>query len=70
MAMATLADALSEQRIIVVVLCPGWCRTDMGGEAAPNDPADSVAHMRELIAGFTFEDSGTFTHHSGKQLPW
>jgi NAD(P)-dependent dehydrogenase (short-subunit alcohol dehydrogenase family) len=70
MAMATLADALSEQRIIVVMLCPGWCRTDMGGEAAPNDPADSVANMRRLIAGFTLEDSGTFTHHSGKQLPW
>jgi NAD(P)-dependent dehydrogenase (short-subunit alcohol dehydrogenase family) len=70
MAMATLADALSEQRIIVVMLCPGWCRTDMGGEAAPNDPADSVANMRKLIAGFTLEDSGTFTHHSGKQLPW
>jgi len=70
MAMATLADNLSPQGIIVVMLCPGWCRTDMGGDAAPNDPADSVARMRELIARFTQEDSGTFTHHSGKRLPW
>jgi len=70
MAMATLADTLSAQGIIVVMLCPGWCRTDMGGDAAPNDPADSVARMRELVAGFTIEDSGTFTHHSGKRLQW
>lgn len=70
MAMATLADTLSAQGIIVVMLCPGWCRTDMGGDAAPNDPADSVSRMRELIAQFTQEDSGTFTHHSGKRLPW
>lgn len=70
MAMATLADALSAQEIVVVMLCPGWCRTDMGGDAASNDPADSVAHMRELIAGFTVRDSGSFTHHSGKRLPW
>ena len=70
MAMATLADTLSPQGIIVVTLCPGWCRTDMGGKAAPNDPADSVARMRELIGRCTPEDSGTFIHHSGKRLPW
>jgi NAD(P)-dependent dehydrogenase (short-subunit alcohol dehydrogenase family) len=70
MAMATLADTLSPHGIIVVMFCPGWCRTDMGGKAAPNDPADSVARMRELIGRFTREDSGTFTHHSGKRLPW
>ena len=70
MAMATLADTLSPQGIIVVMLCPGWCRTDMGGNDARNDPADSVAQMRELVAGFTLADSGTFTHHSGKRLPW
>jgi NAD(P)-dependent dehydrogenase (short-subunit alcohol dehydrogenase family) len=70
MAMATLADNLLARGIIVAMLCPGWCRTDMGGNAAPNDPADSVAHMRELIANLTLDDTGTFTHHSGKRLPW
>jgi NAD(P)-dependent dehydrogenase (short-subunit alcohol dehydrogenase family) len=70
MAMATLADTLSSQGIIVALLCPGWCRTDLGGSVAPHDPADSVARMRKLIAGFTLEDSGTFTRHTGERLPW
>lgn len=70
MAMVTLAQQLSPQSIIVALFCPGWCRTDMGGDEAPLEPAESVANMRRLIAGFTLEDSGTFTHHSGKRLPW
>ena len=70
MAMVTLAQQLSPQSIIVALFCPGWCRTDMGGEEAPLEPAESVAHMRQLIADLTLEDTGTFTHHSGKRLPW
>jgi NAD(P)-dependent dehydrogenase (short-subunit alcohol dehydrogenase family) len=70
MAMVTLAQQLSPQSIIVALLCPGWCRTDMGGEEAPLEPAESVANMRRLIDGFTLEDTGTFTHHSGRRLPW
>ena len=70
MAMATLADTLSPQGIIVVMLCPGWCRTDIGGSTAVHEPADSVARMRRLIADFTLEDTGTFAQHSGERLPW
>ncbi len=70
MAMVTLAQQLSPQGIIVALFCPGWCRTDMGGDGAPLEPADSVADMRRLIAGLTLEDTGTFTHHSGKRVPW
>ena len=70
MAMVALAHQLSPQGIVVALLCPGWCRTDMGGNDAPHDPNDSVERMRKLIAGFTLDDTGTFTHHSGKRLPW
>jgi len=70
MAMATLAKELASQGIIVALLCPGWCRTDMGGPSAPHDPADSVARMRGLIDGLGPADSGSFIHHSGRRLPW
>ena len=70
MAMATLAQQLSSQGIIVALFCPGWCSTDMGGDEAPLKPADSVADMRKLISDLTLSDTGTFTHHSGKRLPW
>ena len=70
MAMVALSNQLSPQSIIVAMFCPGWCRTDMGGAEATLEPAESVANMRGLIAGLTLEDTGTFTHHSGKRLPW
>ena len=67
MAMVALSNQLSPQSIIVAMFCPGWCRTDMGGAEATLEPAESVANMRGLIAGLTLEDTGTFTHHSGKR---
>ncbi len=70
MAMVSLAQQLSPEGIIVALVCPGWCRTDMGGKDAPLEPAESVTNMRRLIDGFTLEDTGTFTHHSGERLPW
>ena len=56
--------------LIAVVLHPGWVRTDMGGEAAPVLPADSVAGMRQVIAKLTKADSGRFFDYTGAELPW
>jgi NAD(P)-dependent dehydrogenase (short-subunit alcohol dehydrogenase family) len=70
MVMATLAAELAPLEIIVTVIDPGWCRTDMGGSAAHHDPADSVAGMRAVIESLTSADSGTFRHHAGETLRW
>ncbi len=70
MAMATLADELAPQDIVVGLLDPGWCRTDMGGGGADFDPADSVARMRALIEGMTIGDTGRFLRHDGYEHPW
>jgi NAD(P)-dependent dehydrogenase (short-subunit alcohol dehydrogenase family) len=70
MVMATLAAELAPLEIIVALLDPGWCRTDMGGSAADHDPADSVARMKTVIESLTTADSGVFRHHAGGTLPW
>ena len=70
MVMATLAAQLRPLDIIVTLIDPGWCRTDMGGSTAHHDPAESVARMRALIASLTLADSGSFRHHSGSLLRW
>ncbi|WP_020563417.1 SDR family oxidoreductase [Methylosarcina fibrata] len=69
-AMKSLAIDLEEQGIGVVLLHPGWVKTDMGGEHALIEPAESIAGMRRIIEDFTFEQSGVFLKYDGSSLPW
>jgi NAD(P)-dependent dehydrogenase (short-subunit alcohol dehydrogenase family) len=62
--------AIDNPGLIATVLHPGWVRTDMGGEAAPVAPSESVAGMRRVIAGLTTKDSGGFRNFDGAPLPW
>lgn len=68
--MRSLAIDLRSKQIIVCVLNPGWVSTDMGGSAAPLEPFESVAGMRDVIARLTPRDSGRFYNYDGDELPW
>jgi NAD(P)-dependent dehydrogenase (short-subunit alcohol dehydrogenase family) len=57
-------------RALCVALHPGWVRTDMGGEAADLDVADSVATMRRTLAALTAAEHGGFLNHDGQPLAW
>ena len=57
-------------RALCVALHPGWVRTDMGGEGADLDVADSVAAMRRTLAALTPADHGGFLDHDGQPLAW
>ncbi|WP_028451330.1 SDR family oxidoreductase [Chitinilyticum aquatile] len=57
-------------RHTVVLLHPGWVRTDMGGPAALIDAASSVRGMRTVIASLQDWDSGRFFKYDGSELPW
>ncbi len=69
-AMKSLAIDLRSQNIAVLILHPGWVKTDMGGERAPTSPQESIAGMRCVISGLTLEQSGSFLSYKGEQLPW
>jgi NAD(P)-dependent dehydrogenase (short-subunit alcohol dehydrogenase family) len=58
------------ERITVVVLSPGWVKTDMGGPEARFTPEESVRSMRQVIAGLTLADSGRFIGLDGSDIPW
>ena len=70
MATRLLAIALDGHGIVVVALCPGWVRTDMGGAGAPLAPADAVARMLRVIDRLGDADSGSFLTHDGEPIPW
>lgn len=68
--MKSLAIDLSQKRIAVAVLHPGWVATDMGGPGAKIEAFESVAGMREVIDGLSLENSGLFFNYDGTALSW
>lgn len=69
-AMKSLAIDLRSQAIGVLILHPGWVRTDMGGPNGLIDAPESIAGMREQIAKFTLAQSGSFVKYDGQVMPW
>lgn len=70
MGMVQLAHALEPDGIPVLLLHPGWARTDMGGPNAQVDPAAAVAGMLREIDALTLKTSGRFRDWQGRDLPW
>ena len=69
-AMLSLARDLAGEGFTVVLLSPGWVRTDMGGSGADLAPEESVAGLRRVLDGLTTADNGRFMGHDGSPIPW
>lgn len=55
----------------VLLFCPGWAKTDMGGPHATVEVEDSVAGMYGWIDGAREEPGGpVFREYSGQIVPW
>lgn len=72
MAMRLLGHALADRRIAVLALSPGWVKTDMGGENAELQPAQSIGNMLKVVDALEFEadNVGQFRGNDGKPIPW
>lgn len=72
MVVRMLGFALADRRIAVLAISPGWVKTDMGGENAELEPAESVADMLKTIDTLEFDAAaiGTFRDRHGALLPW
>jgi NAD(P)-dependent dehydrogenase (short-subunit alcohol dehydrogenase family) len=67
---AMTALAVEPRGIIATAVCPGHVRTELGGQGATLEPADSVASLRRLIARLVPGDSGQFIRHDGTRVAW
>ncbi len=54
----------------ILILHPGWVKTDMGGNNALVTVQESVAGMRAIIDNEMKWHSGDFYNYRGEKLPW
>ena len=64
------ALSLRGEGIVVVAMCPGWVRTDMGGDSATLSVEESVGGILTVIATLTLDDTGSFVGWDGKPRQW
>uniref|UniRef100_A0A914DP31 Uncharacterized protein n=1 Tax=Acrobeloides nanus TaxID=290746 RepID=A0A914DP31_9BILA len=65
-----LSEYLKDSGIIFVALCPGWVRTDMGGQRAHLAPEDSISGLLRTISRLKIEDSGRYIDRNGDTIPF
>ncbi|HVV72637.1 MAG TPA: SDR family NAD(P)-dependent oxidoreductase, partial [Verrucomicrobiae bacterium] len=63
------AAALKEKRVAVNSVCPGWCRTEMGGSNAPRSVEEGAAGIAWLAADAPQEKTGLFWRDK-EVIPW
>ncbi|HSU19370.1 MAG TPA: SDR family oxidoreductase [Acidobacteriaceae bacterium] len=64
-----LAHELRGTKIKVNSAHPGWVKTDMGGSAAPMDPADGAKTIVDLATAGDEGPTGSYVH-AGTEIPW
>jgi NAD(P)-dependent dehydrogenase (short-subunit alcohol dehydrogenase family) len=70
MAGISLAIDLRARGIAVVILHPGFVRTDMTAQRGELDPARAAVGLVARIDELGLESSGSFLHQNGTPLPW
>jgi NAD(P)-dependent dehydrogenase (short-subunit alcohol dehydrogenase family) len=70
MGVKKISTALSQKKIAIIALHPGWVLTDLGGANATFSPIQSVEFMLTVIDNLTIAQTGSFLDFRGQKIPW
>ncbi|MEO1170633.1 MAG: SDR family oxidoreductase [Myxococcota bacterium] len=70
MAGVSLAHDLRGAGIPVMLVHPGWVKTEMTGGTGHLTADESARGLIAQVDTLTLDNSGTFMHQSGEELPW
>lgn len=68
--MLTKGIANEWRDLITIAMAPGWCKTELGGEGAEIDPADSVRAQLKTFAALNASHNGQFLDRFGAPVAW
>ncbi|RDX45928.1 C-factor [Lentinus brumalis] len=68
--MLTYKQKAERPDLMVICLCPGWVKTDMGGDDAPLTLTESVTAVAKVITSLKPEDSGRLINLRHEIVPW
>ncbi|GFS93663.1 c-factor [Nephila pilipes] len=68
MAMRVVALTVMEKGILVVNICPGWVRTDMGTEDADLEVTESISTILKTLSRLDESHHGAFLDRNGKNI--
>ncbi|MGJ3256790.1 MAG: SDR family oxidoreductase [Alcanivorax sp.] len=66
----SLALDLHDRGIAVAILHPGWVQTDMTGNSGNLTVEEAATNLIARMDELNLENSGTFWHSDGSELPW
>lgn len=70
MGAVSMAHELRPKGVTVLLLHPGYVRTEMTGGMGEIDPPESVRGLLKIMEQKDFSESGTFWHTNGSRLLW
>ncbi|KAM0752636.1 NAD-P-binding protein [Meredithblackwellia eburnea MCA 4105] len=65
-----LSRELDSEKFTFLLLCPGYCKTDMNKGGGDLEPEVSIKKSIAVLQSKTQEDNGTFWNYEGKEQSW
>lgn len=66
----SLAEDLRGRGVAVIILHPGFVRTDMTNRRGDVEPQDAARGLLARVDELTIDRTGEFRHQNGQPLPW